>query len=78
MKEIKSLDGKHVIAHYWYQEENPRWIEFESSYPKYFNYSMHPDDAENEIRLIQEDFDHWQSTIQDQILVFRNSLEAWL
>lgn len=77
MQEIRSFDGRHVIAHWW-TNPNENWIEVESNYPEYFSAGIHPDDLKAYIGHCQSDFAYWQNNIRRKIEEYKTNLEKWV
>ena len=81
MTEVRSFDGRHVIANYW-QNEDDSWVEFEGAWPEYFGYDVVSNDVAETIALIQESFDYWQfnlsRNIDLKIAEFNETKEKWI
>jgi hypothetical protein len=78
--EIRSFDGRHVIAHYW-QNDGDGWVEFEGAWPEYFSYAVDTEDVSVTIAGIQDSFDYWQSNLTEEtdrkIAELNETREKW-
>lgn len=81
VKEIRSFDGRFVIAFYW-ENDGDGWVAFESAWPEYFSYAVMQEDVTRKIRDIKDSFQEWQAGLDKEtdrkIAELEATRKAWL